>query len=132
MNTDDSPKLTPLGKLAVLLFVAGCLYGAWHFFLQKKGGGGGAPSTTEAKSSGGGLFGGATVEIGVAYGTEKQRWLEWAQQEFAKTDAGRRIQVNLIPLGSVEGAQAILRGDQRIQAWTPASALYKDVFVQEW
>src|SRR6185436_6904128 len=35
-------------------------------------------------------------------------------------------------MGSLESAQAILAGDSRIHAWSPASALYKDVFVQEW
>jgi ABC-type glycerol-3-phosphate transport system substrate-binding protein len=137
MDTNETPKLTALGKLAVLLFVAGCLYGAWHFFLQKKISGDPASSPSAApEKKAGGLFGGigngAPVEIGIAYGTEKQRWLEWARDEFAKSEAGERIQVNLVPMGSVEGAQAILRGDSRIQVWSPASALYKDVFVQDW
>jgi len=35
-------------------------------------------------------------------------------------------------MGSLEAAQAILKGDQQIHVWSPASALYKDVFVQEW
>jgi hypothetical protein len=35
-------------------------------------------------------------------------------------------------MGSLEGAQAILAEDDRIHVWSPASALYKDVFVQEW
>ena len=35
-------------------------------------------------------------------------------------------------MGSLEGAQAVLRGDRRIHVWSPASALYKDVFLQEW
>jgi ABC-type glycerol-3-phosphate transport system substrate-binding protein len=35
-------------------------------------------------------------------------------------------------MGSLEGAHALLNGDQRIQVWSPASALYKDIFVQEW
>ena len=35
-------------------------------------------------------------------------------------------------MGSLEGAQAVLAGDQRIHVWSPASALYKDTFVQEW
>jgi len=72
------------------------------------------------------------VELGIAYGTEKERWLQWAVQEFAKTRDGKRIQVNLIPMGSLEGAHALLNGDQRIQVWSPASALYKDIFVQDW
>ncbi len=78
------------------------------------------------------LGGGPPVEIGIAYGTEKQRWLEWAVSEFAKTPDGRRIKINLIPMGSLEGAHALLSGDQRIHVWSPASALYKDIFVQEW
>ena len=74
-----------------------------------------------------------SAEIGIAYGTEKKRWLEWAVRAVrARPNDGERIQVNLIPMGSLEGAQAVLAGDQRIHVWSPASALYKDVFVQEW
>ena len=76
--------------------------------------------------------GGNAVELDIAYGTEKQRWLEWAVQEFAKTRDGKRIKINLIPMGSLEGAHALLNGDQRIQVLSPASSLYKDTFVQEW
>lgn len=72
------------------------------------------------------------VELGIAYGTEKETWLEWARQEFAKTPAGEGVRVRLLPMGSVESAQAILRGDPRIQVWSPASALYKETFVQDW
>ena len=68
----------------------------------------------------GSLFsGGPKVEIGIAYGTEKQRWLEWAVAEFAKTSEGKHINVNLIPMGSLEGAHAILGGDKRINVWSP-------------
>ena len=35
-------------------------------------------------------------------------------------------------MGSLEGAHAILNGDKRINVWSPASAAYKDTFVQEW
>jgi hypothetical protein len=35
-------------------------------------------------------------------------------------------------MGSLEGAHAILSGDKRINVWSPASATYKDTFVQEW
>jgi ABC-type Fe3+ transport system substrate-binding protein len=135
MNETSSPKLTFAGKLVVFLFVAACFYGAYYLFLRRPlGQAGPAPSgeTSEAPKSGG-LFGGndPEVEIGIAYGTEKERWLEWAAGEFAKTDEGEKIRVNLIPMGSLEGAQAVLRGDQRIHVWSPASALYKDIFVQE-
>jgi Ca-activated chloride channel family protein len=75
---------------------------------------------------------GPVVEIGIAYGTEKRTWLEWAAQQFAAADEGRRIRVKLIPMGSVESAHAILDGDQRIHVWSPASTLYRETLVRDW
>jgi ABC-type Fe3+ transport system substrate-binding protein len=138
--SERSPGLTVLGKLVVALFVAACLWGAWLFLRPQLGrlltsSSGPAPAASPSPGGGGLLsrFGDApSAEIGIAYGTEKKRWLEWAAAEFAKTTDGERIRVNLIPMGSLEGAQAVLAGDQRIHVWSPASALYKDTFVQEW
>jgi len=128
----DGPKLTGLGKFFIVLFVAGCVAGAYYLFVQKPKSAG-----TRGSSSGTGpVFDSFSssdhVEVGIAYGTEKERWLKWAVDEFAKTRDGKKIKVNLIPMGSLEGAHALLNGDQRIQVWSPASALYKDIFVQEW
>jgi ABC-type glycerol-3-phosphate transport system substrate-binding protein len=129
----DGPKLTGLGKIFIALFVAGCIYGAYYLFIQKpKLGPGNKGSSTGSDSVFDSFSGGSPVEIGIAYGTEKERWLKWAVDEFAKTKDGKRIKVNLIPMGSLEGAHALLNGDQRIHVWSPASALYKDTFVQEW
>jgi len=129
----DGPKLTALGKTFIFLFVALCATAAYYFFSNGK------MSGNKGKGSGssGGVFdsltgSGEQVELGIAYGTEKQRWLEWAVREFEKSRDGKRIKINLIPMGSLEGAHALLAGDQRIQVWSPASALYKDTFVQEW
>ena len=128
----DGPKLTALGKAFIFLFIALCAGGAYYFFTNKTPWG----STGKNSGSSGGILdsigSSEQVEIGIAYGTEKQRWLEWAVQEFGKTREGKRIKVNLIPMGWLEGAHALLNGDQRIQVWSPASALYKDIFVQEW
>src|SRR5262249_25844445 len=128
----DGPKLTALGKVFIFLFVLLCVTGAYYFFSNSGSGGRG-----KASGSSGGMLdsltgSGAAVELGIAYGTEKQRWLEWAVEEFAKTPGGKRIKIHLIPMGSLEGAHALLNGDQRIQVWSPASSLYKDTFVQEW
>jgi len=124
--SSDGPKLTLLGKLFILLFVIACFAGAYYLFLGKK-------AVDQTKEVTGNLLGGGPqVQIGIAFGTEKQRWLEWAVAEFAKTSDGKRIKVELIPMGSLEGAHAILAGDQRINVWSPASAAYKDTFVQEW
>ena len=74
----------------------------------------------------------SVIEIGVAYGTEKRNWLEWAAQEFAASDAGQQIRVQLIPMGSLESAHAILDGDQRIHVWSPASSLYRESLLRDW
>ena len=72
------------------------------------------------------------VHVGVAYGTEKERWLAWAAGAFAATPAGRGVKVDLIPMGSLEGAQAVLKEDHRIDVWCPASRLYREQFVADW
>lgn len=139
---DSAPaKLTALGKLVIALFVAGCVYGAW-VLLQKPAARGGTPSGTPQGAAPGGTAGAAApgvsagaageVEIGIAYGTEKERWLQAAVARFAAADAGRGVHIDLIPMGSLEGAQAVLGGDRRIHVWSPASALYTDAFTQEW
>jgi hypothetical protein len=93
--------------------VAACVAGAYYLFVQR-------PKTaSNPKGSSGDFvfdsFGSQSqVEIGIAYGTEKERWLKWAVDEFAKTRDGKKIKVNLIPMGSLEGAHALLNGDQRI------------------
>jgi ABC-type Fe3+ transport system substrate-binding protein len=126
----EPPKLTGLGKLLIILFVAACAYGAYYLFSSQRSGNKGAAQQSSPAS--GGFFSGSSVTIGVAYGTEKKNWLEWAVLEFNKSRDGKNITVNLIPMGSLEGAHAVLNGDQRINAWSPASSLYKDAFLQDW
>jgi Ca-activated chloride channel family protein len=125
-SSADGPKLTGLGKVFIFLFIMACIAGAYFMFAGKKA----QDATTSRMTSL--LGGGPPVEIGIAYGTEKQRWLEWAVTKFADTSNGKHIKVNLIPMGSLEGAHALLGGDQRINVWSPASAAYKDIFIQEW
>ena len=133
--------LTPLGRFVILLLVAGSLYGAYRLFVGNRGTPGTGASTDAAGPGTGSSPAGASrspaptgeaVEIGIAYGTEKERWLRSAAEEFAKTNDGQRVKVNLIPMGSLEGAQALLAGDTRIHVWAPASSVYEDKFVQEW
>ena len=72
--------------------------------------------------------------INIAYGTEKDKWLKEALAIFEQTPEGRQVRVNLVGLGSVQGAQAILDGPGAvpIQVWSPASSAYRDVFDKEW
>jgi extracellular solute-binding protein len=124
-------KLTLWGKIVVVLLIVGCGYLAYYFLIQRKSAETPTqPSATKAADSN--QWKGNAVEIGIAYGTEKRSWLEWAVQEFAKTADGQKVKVNLIPKGSQEGAQALIAGDKAINAWSPASSLYKEIFVQDW
>jgi hypothetical protein len=75
----------------------------------------------------------AVIEIGIAYGTEKTGWFNEAVRDFAGTASGKNIKIDLIPMGSLEGGQAVARNeDQRIHVWSPASSLYKSAFVHDW
>jgi Ca-activated chloride channel family protein len=128
--------------LVVWIVLAGV---CWYIFGGKKpdpqpvGGGPGSGGTVAsgAKPSPAPPPSGPVVEIGVAYGTEKKKWLEWAVGEFAQTEAGKQIKVQLIPMGSVEAGHAIAQnegrvGDKRIHVWSPASTLNREVFMSEW
>jgi Ca-activated chloride channel family protein len=72
------------------------------------------------------------IRVGVAYGTEKRDWFTWAVDAFVHTPQGAGIQIDLKPMGSLEAAQAIVHGDQSIQVWSPASSLYRGVFLRDW
>ncbi|MEM9291425.1 MAG: substrate-binding domain-containing protein [Acidobacteriota bacterium] len=127
--------MTILGKFVVFVFILGCVAGAWwllggDFNLPIGGAQEGEEGQRQSRSRS--VFSGDPVTIGIAYGTEKRRWLEWAVEEFENSEEGRKVKVELIPMGSLEGAQAALAGDERIHVWSPASALYTDVFVRDW
>src|SRR5262245_18745908 len=110
---DSQPqRLTLLGRLVIVLVIGGCLYGAWWFLYGSKRAGGATPADSVGGSASAPLSdpSGATT-IGIAMGTEKARWLEWAVTQFGQSREGRGIRVQLIPMGSLEGAQAVLNGD---------------------
>jgi len=125
---DNGPQPTLLGKFLLFMMIAGCVLGGAWWIMQSKGTGSSSAGTGPANAP----APGSTISIGVAYGTEKRKWLEWAVEEFAKAPAGQGIVIELKPMGSLQGAQAILGGDQSINAWTPASSLAKDMLVSDW
>src|SRR5262245_9964415 len=125
------PRLTILGRLFVIAIIGVCAYGAWYFFAGRSRPSGSSPSSADGGGPATSADASGATTIGIAYGTEKQRWLEWAVEQFGQAREGRHIRVQLIPMGSLEGAQAILNGDKRINVWSPASVLYKASFVSD-
>src|SRR5258707_15653058 len=103
----NGPRLTLLGRSIILLFIAACGWGAYLLFTYHwspgKAAAPGIPSNQFQSGIGG-------VEIGGAYWTEKQNWLGWGFSEFKKNESGKKIQKDLIPMGLIKSAQAILAG----------------------
>ena len=135
LSVSEAPRTTCLGKIVIGLFVLGCVAGGVWLLRDKLPGGGASPITAlPAGASAGGpsLPAAPAVTINVAYGTEKERWLKWAVEQFAAAKGGAGVKINLLPYGSLEGAQAALAGDRQINVWTPASSLYKETFVRDW
>jgi Ca-activated chloride channel family protein len=123
-----SPALTGLGKVVIAIFVVGCIAGAYLLANKRHV----LPEAVSSSGLASVVESGKAVEFGIAYGTEKQRWLEWAVEQYNATPGGKNVKINLIPMGSLEGAHAAVAGDKRIQVWSPASAVYKDTFVEDW
>ena len=95
------PGLTLLGKIFVVAVIATSAYGAWYYFTRQPVG---RSLNTPSSSSAAAPSSGAGVTIGIAYGTEKQRWLQSAVEQFAKTREGSELRIELIPMGSLEAA----------------------------
>ncbi len=76
----------------------------------------------------------APVELNIAYGTEKRLWLEAALERYEQTPEGKLSKINLIGLGSVAGANAVIDGPGKtpIHVWSPASSAYRDAFERDW
>jgi ABC-type Fe3+ transport system substrate-binding protein len=125
---NDGPSIKPAGIAVILLFVGACLAGAWWLFTQR------APKTNSAdpQSQVTPPTGGKSVTVGVAYGSEKRKWMEWAADAFSRTPEGQGITLDLKPMGSLEGGQAILRGDTSIHLWSPASSQALAGFKTDW
>jgi Ca-activated chloride channel family protein len=121
---------------AVLLLLAAMGAG---ILVSKFLGGGGQPPVDSGKNAKGQqgavpLPDASPVEINIAYGTEKRKWLEAALKDFRQTPEGKGIVINLIGRGSIQGADDILSGPgaRPIHVWSPASSAYRDVFEREW
>ncbi len=127
------PRLTLLGKLVVFILIAGCFYGAYYFLFQKSTPTIRTPLLPASQShpfSAPSSNNSTVVEFGIAYGTEKENWLKWSVEQFKQV--APNIKVNLIPMGSLEAAKSIISGNQKIHVWSPASSLYKEMFIQDW
>lgn len=74
------------------------------------------------------------VVLAVAYGSEKQEWLEEAARRYAATNpnvAGRPVQIMLEPVGSREIATSIADGSRQPVVVSPASTIQLELLKGE-
>ena len=110
----DGPKLTALGKLVILLFILALL---WRSLLHARAT---RYSPTRSRKdrrcyrsgSPGGFLGGGTIAPRSASPMAPRSGAGWSGQSknSAKPRDGKNIKINLIPMGSIEGAHALLVG----------------------
>jgi len=76
------------------------------------------------------------ITVQIVYGSEKQEWLQPLAAEYNqakhKTAEGSTIVIEIIPMGSVESADAIIQGTIQPTVWSPASDVYVPVANDEW
>ena len=79
---------------------------------------------------------GKKVIVSIVYGSEKQEWLEPLVAKFnesrTKTAGGSIIEVEAIPMGSIESATQIVDQTLTPTVWSPASSIYVPVINAEW
>jgi hypothetical protein len=130
-------KWSPRARARAVAVAAAGMVLAVLYFIFARGAGSGRPAPEAIESRPKAEAGPAAarpVVLNIAYGTEKQAWLEQALAEYHARTEHRGLTINLIGMGSVEGAQVVLAGEKPtpIHVWSPASSAYFDVFEREW
>jgi ABC-type Fe3+ transport system substrate-binding protein len=86
-------------------------------------GGTGTPSDSRPRS-------GAKVTVDLLYGTEKERWLTAALDDFRK--ARPDIDVRVKGMGTIESIRALVDGKEKPTVWSPADEIALNLMDAEW
>ena len=70
------------------------------------------------------------VQLSVLYGTEKERWLKAAVDDFTKEHPG--VVVQLKGMGTVDSLRAISEGREKPVVWSPADEIALNLLDTEW
>lgn len=114
--------------LIVVLFLA-AVGGVLWFAQQQRSGPRPAGSATGAVTSA--SQGKATdVVVTFVYGTEKREWVEAAAQSFRSEHPN--VELQLVGMGSLESANALLEGKIQPTVWSPADQLVLNLAASDW
>lgn len=114
----------PALALVVIALLAAGIYGSYRLIRFQKSGAEDLMSATAPSS--------APVELRIATGKEKQKWLELFARKFSETPEGAGIQIQIIPVGTLDAFRSMIDGGGKVHAWSPSSDMLEDLFVQEW
>jgi len=121
-----SKELTTPAKVLIGVVGVGLLaFAAVRYGWIPKGAGGLVPGATPV--AGGKV---KQVSIDLLYGTEKEKWLKDAVDEFAKKRPD--IEVRLKGMGTIESVRAIADGKERPTVWSPADDIAAGLLETEW
>jgi len=117
--------LTRVGRLLMLMAGLALVgYGLHRYgILQRRPAG--APGASDAPAGRG-----ATVKLTLLYGTEKEKWLKAAVEEFAQKRP--EIEVELKGMGTIESVRAIAEGRETPAVWSPADDVALNLLDTEW
>ncbi|HET6898844.1 MAG TPA: substrate-binding domain-containing protein, partial [Vicinamibacteria bacterium] len=121
--------LTKAGRL--LMFVSGLVllgYGLHHYGVLKRGAPAATPATAGASAAP--TRTGATVKLTVLYGSEKEKWLKAAVDEYAQKKP--EVEVALKPMGTIDAVRAIADGRETPVVWSPADEIALNLLDTEW
>ena len=119
-------QVTRLGQVLMvmaglaLLGYAAHRYG-WLEWLEGARGRMGAPSAASSQKG---------TALTLIYGTEKERWLKAAIEEFAHVKP--QITVDLRGMGTIESIRAIAEGREKPVVWSPADEVALNLLDAEW
>ena len=88
------------------------------------------PERSMTTANGGAAAATSPVRIGIAYSSEKSKWLPWAAAEYRKKHPA--VTLDLVPMGEQQFEDALLNGDHRLNVWAPASSLYRPHVESRW
>ncbi len=122
--TSEKSELTTLGKAFVILIIGSLCAGGYMLSGKRES----TPSVTHDKVEA--PVGAVTVTF--AFGSEKDRWVRRAAAEFARSQEGANIRLDLKSIGSLDAARALAASGKGTHLWSPASGMARDMLAGEW
>lgn len=136
-------KLTPLGKIAILLIAIGLAVGGWRFWqgskskialpaLPSRQGNPANPGTTDnGQNPPPQTEPAASNEIQIVSSASKKGWLNDQIDRFNAEQDGKYT-VTLVPVETREAMHNILEGSVKPALWSPSSVIWADRLAEVW